>query len=226
MTRSSRSGAASSTDRAGPTGPGHHRDDAHRLPGRGLPVDRVPVLSHQPQRLAHAPGSARQPAERDVGVQQQGHQVQRRDRQGDLDGRSTACRRPVRCRGSACSRTTCPRTCASTATGSSSTATPTTTASRPARPASAPRRAAASTPATPWDLAFAGFEEIGSGDYFGWIWSTTANRAALDITGAARARCRTPQKAVADAQQDPGLHGRFRGLRACACAFGDCPWDD
>ncbi len=75
----------------------------------------------------------------------------------------------------------------------------------------------------PWDLAFAGFEEVGSGDYFGWIFFN-GEAAALDLTGL--------RGTLADAAGAVRTLGKIRECMddfvgcATSCVFGDCPWDE
>jgi hypothetical protein len=75
----------------------------------------------------------------------------------------------------------------------------------------------------PWDLAFAGFEEVASGDYFGWIWFN-GESAALDLTGL-KGTLQDAQSAVQTLNKIEDCMDDFVGC-AFSCVFGDCPWDD
>lgn len=75
----------------------------------------------------------------------------------------------------------------------------------------------------PWDLAFDGLEEIGSGDYFGWL-AYNGEAAALDLTGL-KGTLQDAQKAVQTLNKIEDCMDDFAGC-AMACLFGDCPWDD
>lgn len=76
---------------------------------------------------------------------------------------------------------------------------------------------------SPWDLAFAGVEEVGSGDYFGWI-VYNGESALVDLTGI-KGTLQDVQGAVQTLNKIEDCMDDFAGC-AMACAFGDCPWDD
>lgn len=75
----------------------------------------------------------------------------------------------------------------------------------------------------PWDLAFDGFEELGTGDYFGWL-GYNGEQALLDLTGL-KGTLQDAQQAVQTLNKIEDCMDDFVGC-AAACLFGDCPWDD
>jgi len=75
----------------------------------------------------------------------------------------------------------------------------------------------------PWDLAFSGIEELGSGDYFGWL-MYNGEAAAIDITGL-KGTLQDAQSAVQTLNKIQDCMDDFVGC-AMSCVFGNCPWDD
>lgn len=75
----------------------------------------------------------------------------------------------------------------------------------------------------PWELAFAGIEEVGSGDYFGWLFYN-GESAVLDITGL-KETLQDVQGAVHTLNKIEDCMDDFLGC-ATSCIFGNCPWDD
>ncbi len=76
---------------------------------------------------------------------------------------------------------------------------------------------------SPWDLAIDGLEEVGSGDYFGWL-AYNGESAILDLTGV-KGTLQDVQQAAQTLNKIEDCMDDFVGC-ATSCVFGDCPWDD
>ena len=76
---------------------------------------------------------------------------------------------------------------------------------------------------SPWDLAIDGIEEVGSGDYFGWL-AYNGESAILDLTGI-KGTLQDVQQAAQTLNKIEDCMDDFVGC-ATSCVFGDCPWDD